>query len=106
MKKIFGIALIMALMSMNSFGQDATPRVDHRQHMQHARIREGMATGDLTRREVSRLRAEQRHIRRTERRAKADGQVTVSERRRLHSEQQRAHRDIRRQKHDRQSRVN
>lgn len=106
MKRIFGIAAILTFVSWGAYSQDDTRRIDRRQHFQHARIREGMASGDLTRREAIRLKAEQRHIRRTERRAMADGKFTASERRRLHNEQRRAHHDIRRQRHDRQSRVN
>ena len=78
---------------------------DVRQHAQRARIRGGAASGELTRQETHRLRREQRHIRRTERRMKADGVVTPSENARLTRRQNRANRDIRRQKHDAQQRL-
>ncbi len=81
-----------------------TPRVDQRQHAQRARVRQGINSGEVTRPEAARLRAEQRHIRRSERRAKADGEVTAQERVRLHQRQNKVSRDIRRQKHDEQSR--
>ncbi len=90
---------------MQSFAQE-TPRVDERQQAQRGRIRQGAASGELTRSETRRLRAEQRHIRRSERRAKADGVVTSRERAKLQQKQNRASRDIRRQKHDRQDRPN
>jgi hypothetical protein len=106
MKKIMVIAsLLLMLMAGKSFSQ-STPVVDERQHAQRARIRQGAASGELTRAETAKLRAEQRHIRRAERRAKADGSVTPRERTRLNRKQNKASRDIRRQKHDRQERPN
>lgn len=75
-----------------------TPGVDARERMQRMRIQDGRLDGDLTRREAHRLRMEQRHIHRMERRAKADGQVTRFERRRLHHAQNQAGRHIRRQR--------
>lgn len=105
MKRGLGIFVVLMAMAIGSLAQDATPRVDHRQHNQRARIRQGWAKGDLTRREVGRLMAEQRHVRRAEYLAKADGNVTRMERMRLHRAQQRAHCDIIRQRRDSQSRM-
>lgn len=95
------LAVLMA-MSFSALAQETMPRVDQRQAHQRARIRQGWANGDLTRRETARLMVAQRHIRRTECLAKADGQVTPGERVRMHRMQQRAHREIYRQRHDRQ----
>ncbi|MBX2899833.1 MAG: hypothetical protein KF775_09280 [Cyclobacteriaceae bacterium] len=75
-------------------------RTDVRQKTQRARIAEGRADGDLTNGEAAALNRQQRHIRRTERRAKADGTVTASEQRRLDRKQNRASRNIRRAKHN------
>lgn len=79
-------------------------RVDARQARQTDRIRSGMANGDLTRREASALRSEQRGIRQMERHARADGVVTPRESRRLEHAQDRASRHISQQRHDRQQR--
>ena len=98
MKKIILVPFIF--LSTIAFSQDRTPRVNTRQVAQHTRIAEGRATGELTRRESVALRSEQRHIRRSERRAKADGDVTVAERRRMDRKQDRASRHIRRAKHN------
>ena len=81
-----------------------TPAVDQRQDMQKQRIREGVASGELTRHEAVNARQDQRKIRRTERRAKADGVVTTGERARVHRKQNKANREIRRDKHDVQDR--
>ena len=80
----------------------STPTVDARQKAQRARIHDGVESGEVTGKEAARLRAEQRHVRRAERRAKADGQVTPAERAKLHRKQNKVSRDIRRQKNDAQ----
>jgi hypothetical protein len=50
---------------------------------QELRIRQGVRSGQLTRRETRRLRMEQRHLRRMELRARADGRLGQRERARL-----------------------
>jgi len=92
----------MVVMHANA---QSTPRVDQREHNQHARIRQGVASGELTRREAAHAVHDQRHIRRAERRVKADGHVTRRERARLHHQQNHASRELRRNKHDVQSRA-
>ncbi|MCB0490137.1 MAG: hypothetical protein KDC99_16765 [Cyclobacteriaceae bacterium] len=92
--------LLFGFASLIGFGQDNTPRTDTRQHIQRARIADGVRDGEVTRREAVGLRAEQRHIRRSGRRVKADGEVTPQERRRLQRKQNRASRHIRRAKHN------
>lgn len=84
---------------------DTADRVDARQARQSDRIRTGVASGDLTRRETSALRSEQRGIRQMERHARADGVVTPRESRRLDRAQNRASRHINQQRHDRQQRA-
>lgn len=88
------------LCSGEASAQDATPRTNARQMAQQGRIAEGKRSGELTRAETRALRAEQRHIRRTERRAKADGNVTPREKAKLERKQNRANRHIRRAKHN------
>ncbi len=85
-------------------GPAATPRVDQRQAQQERRIDQGVASGQLTRREAGRLEAQQARINRAEGRAKADGKVTAGERRHLTRMQNRASRHIKREKHDAQRR--
>jgi hypothetical protein len=104
MKKIMVITSFLLTMIAGMAKAQNTPVADAREHEQRARIRQGVVSGEVTRPEATRLRAEQRHIRRSERRAKADGQVTAKEQKRLNRQQNHASRDIRRQKHDRQDR--
>lgn len=81
-----------------------TPGVDAREQRQKARVRQGVRSGELTRREADRLRAEEAKIKADEAAAKSDGKVTARERRKLQREENRASRHIYRQKHDAQKR--
>ena len=100
---------IVALLSSMVFGMiitasAQTPRVDERQHNQRQRIQQGVASGELTRRETVHSVRDQRRIRRAEHVAKADGTVTNGERARLHHMQNSASRQLSRNKHDAQDR--
>jgi hypothetical protein len=106
MKKAFALIVFLGIVIVSEVKAQETPVVDGRQRAQRARIREGAASGDLTRGETAKLRSQQRHIRRTERRAKADGEVTRDERAKIKRKQNRANRNIRREKHDVQERPN
>jgi len=99
MKKLILLPAFL-LVTVIAFSQDRTPRVNARQANQQTRIAQGQASGELTRSETKALRSEQRHIRRSERRAKSDGNVTMAERRRLDRKQDRANRHIRRAKNN------
>lgn len=105
MKK-YNFALLLVLMigfifiGNKSYAQTKTKRADVRQNVQRVRIADGRIDGEVTRREAAALNAEQRHIRRAERRAKSDGEVTRNEKRRLERKQNRANRHIRRAKHN------
>ncbi|HCM74908.1 MAG TPA: hypothetical protein DIS90_00905 [Cytophagales bacterium] len=90
----------LTVISNNSYAQTDTKRADVRQKAQRARMVDGRIDGEITNREAKLLRAEQRHIRRAERRAKADGEVTGLEKRKLERKQNRASRHIRRAKHN------
>jgi hypothetical protein len=100
-------ALLLSLSAAGAFAQAAsnpaaTPKVDARQAKQEARIDQGVASGELNKREAAKLEAQQNRVDRMENRAKADGEVTKKERARLHHAQNEASQDIKRQKHDRQ----
>jgi len=100
MKTIAVTAIVSFFISISVFAQEGTPRVNNREANQRARIAEGRQSGELTNGQAANLNKQQRHIRRSERRAKSDGNVTARERRRLDREQDRASRNIRRAKTD------
>ena len=100
---------IVALLSFMVFGtiiaaSAQTPGVNERQHNQRQRIQQGVASGELTRRETAHSVHDQRHIRKAEHIAKADGTVTNGERARLQHMQNTASRQLSRNKHDAQDR--
>ena len=99
MKKLILITgfLIFGL-SATVMAQTETPRTDTRQKAQRSRIHEGREDGEVTNPEAAVLNAEQRHIRRSERRMKADGEVTPAEKAKLEKKQDRASRHIRKAK--------
>jgi hypothetical protein len=99
MKSIF-VALILIVTSSALYAQTATPRANTRQGAQRARIADGRQDGELTNKEAAALNAQQRHIRRSERRAKADGVVTGAEKAKLERKQDRSSRNIRRAKNN------
>jgi hypothetical protein len=69
MNKIFALAAILFFLITSARAQ-TTPGIDARERSQRTRIRSGVASGKVTRKEAARLRVEQRQIRRTEKRAK------------------------------------
>jgi len=95
---------VSLLVAGTALAQTGTPGINERQENQKARIEQGVKSGELTRREAGKLRAEQRAIRAEKRLAKADGVVTPAERAKIRRDQRRASRDIYRQKHDAQTR--
>jgi hypothetical protein len=107
MKKIASILLAFAMLlatSAVSMAQTVTPRVDRRERHQQKRIRQGVRSGSLTKREALRLERQQAKTRAAEAVAKADGTVTHKERRNLRSRTRHTNRNIYRQKHDVQRR--
>jgi hypothetical protein len=99
MKTKIMIALVMGFIMVASTGFGQT-RADRRQKSQRVRIAEGRKDGEVTTGEAAVLKSEQRHIRRSERRAKADGTVTPKEKLRLERKQNRASRHIHRAKNN------
>jgi hypothetical protein len=99
MKQVFAIVLLI-MVALVTQAQTQTRRADTRQKAQRVRIAEGRQDGDLTNQEAAALNKQQRHIRRTERRAKADGVVTPREKMKLERKQDRANRNIRRAKNN------
>ena len=80
------------------------PAVNARQSNQQQRIKQGIQSGELTKREAKVLREEQRDINQLESAYKSDGTLTHAERRDLQHELNEQSRDIYQQKHDAQTR--
>lgn len=104
MKNLCVLLFFVAFSGAFQLMAQSTPVVDQRQRNQRHRIQQGVASGELTRREAAASRQDQRQVKRTERRAKADGVVTEGEKARIYHKQNKASRQLRRNKHDRQDR--
>jgi hypothetical protein len=106
MKRLVSIILSAVFaISLSIVATASTPYINRREREEQRRIRQGIRSGELTRREAGRLEAEQARIRVAERFARADGTVTRRERYRLNRMLDHASRDIHRQKHDSQDRI-
>jgi hypothetical protein len=106
MKKILLTLIITGLFGIFTADVAAqrTPRVDKRQSNQNKRIRQGVRSGELTRREAKSIRRSTKRVKRYEKRAKSDGTVTRRERVRLNRMENRNSRKIYRKKHNRRDR--
>jgi opacity protein-like surface antigen len=101
MKRVLLTVTAMALlMTGMAYAEAETPVTDQRQANQEQRIDQGVASGQLNKREANRLNRQQKHINKVEGRAKSDGVVTKKERARIASAQNRASRHVAREKHD------
>lgn len=100
--RAFLISLITAAAAVPVYAQTATPGIDARQERQQQRIDQGVASGELNKREAGRLERQQDRVQGMEDKAKADGVVTKQERRAIQGAQNRTSRNIAREKHDRQ----
>ena len=93
-----------AFMSGTMFAQEATPKINERQVDQQKRIRQGVRSGELTRKEARHLEAGAAKIQHDKMIAKADGKVTKAERAKLTREQNRESNAIYNKKHNRHHR--
>jgi opacity protein-like surface antigen len=108
MNKTFTATVVAAVLSFGAIAASAqtaeTPRIDARQAKQEQRIDQGIASGELNKREAHRLNHQQNVIDKAENKAKADGVVTDKERKALTRAQNNTSKRIYRQKHDAQER--
>jgi polyhydroxyalkanoate synthesis regulator phasin len=79
-------------------------RVNHRQHNQHARIAQGVKSGELNKDEAKDLHEDQKELRKKEKAYKADGQLTKDERKDLHKDLNENSKEIYDEKHDDETR--
>ena len=85
-------------------GQAMATSINQKQQNQHQRIKQGVVSGELTKKETRRLVKGQKELNRMQRRAKSDGVVTRKERTRLHAKAGLESAKIANNKHDKQKR--
>lgn len=101
---IAGVIIFAAASVLNLLNAQSLHGFKARQIQQQQRIQQGVASGEITRKEAVRLQAQQLNIKRAKRLAKADGIVTPVERAVIKHEQRQVSVAIYRQKNDAQSR--
>lgn len=95
--RIIAVMIISIVTITSAFAQT---RSDVRQKSQRARIHEGRQQGEVTKKEAQILNMQQRHINRTELKAKSDGCVTARENAVIERKQDKASRSIYRARHN------
>lgn len=98
-KFVLAAAILLVLNSSSAQAQ-----IVRKAHSQHARIKQGVRSGELTRAEAVNLRNGQKEIRQEVKAAKADGVVTTAERKEIKQDQRQESRKIARKKHNRRDR--
>lgn len=103
MTLLASLVLMIVMLPVAGLAQDHS--INDRQRDQQQRIRQGIRSGELTRREARRLEWQEARIRHDEARARrSGGTFTPRERVRIQRELNHSSRNIYRQKHDRQDR--
>ncbi len=100
------ISLLILASSFSAQLLAGTPVLDERQKNQNTRIKQGINSGELTKKEARKLVQGQKQLRKMERKAKADGKVNKKERARLQHKANVESDKIYRNKHDAQDRNN
>jgi hypothetical protein len=100
--RISNLAVMLAAVTALPALAQSTPVATQRQANQDARIQQGIASGQLTDKEVARLEKGQQHVADVQAKATADGVVTKRERAHIQHAQNVQSRHIAKQKHDRQ----
>jgi hypothetical protein len=99
-----GILPVSGFAAAKDAVRSKTAAINEREHNQQERIRQGIKSGALTRREAVRLEEQEARIRVNEKFAKSDGKISPAERARLEKELNKTSENIYQQKHDHQDR--
>jgi hypothetical protein len=104
-KWILAAVMITTIFPLTGLANSRRHGINNRQQNQQQRIRQGVRSGELTRREAARLQTREARIRVNEAYARrSGGAFTLQERARIQRQLNRTSRDIYRQKHDNQDR--
>lgn len=91
---------LMGLTIAFLFFTTANAQVNARQQNQKDRTKQGIKSGELTNREVNRIKTQQKHVQQLENKTKSDGVVTQKEKVKLNAAQNAASSSIYRKKHN------
>ena len=104
MKNVSIITAIIGSILTTNYASAGTPTLNERQQNQKQRIKQGVKSGELTKKESRRLVRGQKQLNHMELKAKADGIVTKKERVRLQHKASVESAKIASNKHDKQKR--
>lgn len=96
--------LVSALMIAIGISNAEAQTIKKRAKNQHARVKQGVKSGELTAAEAKNVRNDQKEIRQEAKEAKADGVVTPAEKQEIRKDQRKASRKIYRKKHNNRDR--
>jgi Ni/Co efflux regulator RcnB len=103
MKKLLLTIIALGLFGVFAFGQ-ITPGADKRQKNQKHRVKTGVKSGEITKREAKSIHKSTAEAKRYEAKAKSDGKVTWKERAKLQSKENKSSRKIYRTKNNKRDR--
>ena len=92
--------LTLVLFCSVGFAQSAKKPINKKQAVQQQKIKQGVKSGELSRKEATKLRAQQKQVAKAKHAAKADGVVTKKEKAVINQKQQKAAGNIARKKHN------
>ncbi len=98
-KILFALAFLFCLNVSN-----ANAQIRHRAQNQHQRIKQGVKSGELTKREANDLREDHKDLHQDVKLAKSDGKITAGERKIIKKEERKDSREIYRKKHNNRDR--
>ena len=99
-RKILVATAIVMAMGIGS----ASAQIRKREKNQHARIAQGVRSGELTKAETKNVVSKEKDVRQDVKAAKSDGVVTNAERKEIRRDQNKASRTIYRKKHNNRER--
>lgn len=102
--KQFAVITILCMFSFTLFASTGMQSINAKQHNQKDRIKTGVTSGELTKKETKKLVQEQKNIRRVEAKIKSDGVITIREKAKISTMQKAASRDIYNKKHNNRDR--
>lgn len=98
LSKIFAAFSLFSILAISASAQTTAHRTDR------SKIKQGVKSGELTKKETKTLIHQQRDIRRDVKEAREDGNVTAQERRHIKRDKKKADASIYRKKHNKRDR--
>lgn len=96
--------LVLAALAFGLGITNANAQLKKQEHQQHQRIKKGVKSGELTKKETKNLAGDQKELHKEVKLAKADGKVSKGERKIIKKDVKQNSREIYRKKHNKKDR--